>query len=148
MKTMDVTIISPVVCEAAHYEAVCRLLRQLTTRCIAFPVEDYQRLLESPCSKLFLLLCEGNVMGMLTVGMYASPTGTKAWIEDVVVDESLRGSGLGRRLVNRAIDYCREEGIDTVYLTSNPKRVAANALYQSVGFVRKETNMYKMDLKK
>ena len=87
-------------------------------------------------------------MGMLTVGMYASPTGTKAWIEDVVVDESLRGSGLGRRLVNRAIDYCREEGIDTVYLTSNPKRVAANALYQSVGFVRKETNMYKMDLKK
>ena len=65
-----------------------------------------------------------------------------------VVDEALRGSGLGRRLVEHAIGYCREEGIDTVYLTSNPKRVAANALYQSVGFVRKETNMYKMDLKK
>ena len=111
---MDVTIISPVVCEAAHYEAVCRLLRQLTTRCIAFPVEDYQRLLESPCSKLFLLLCEGNVMGMLTVGMYASPTGTKAWIEDVVVDELYRGRSLGRRLVAHAIDVAREQGIDTL----------------------------------
>ena len=148
MKTMDLTIVSPTAYEAAHCEAVCRLLGQLTTRSIAFTAVDYQWLLESPSSKLFLLLCEGCVMGMLTVGMYASPTGTKAWIEDVVVDESLRGSGLGRRLVNRAIDYCREEGIDTVYLTSNPKRVAANALYQSVGFVRKETNMYKMDLKK
>ena len=148
MKTMDLTIVSPADCEAAHYEAVCRLLGQLTTRSIAFTAEEYAHLLHSPSSKLFLLLCEGRVMGMLTVGMYASPTGTKAWIEDVVVDESLRGSGLGRRLVNRAIDYCREEGIDTVYLTSNSKRVAANALYQSVGFVRKETNMYKMDLKK
>ena len=121
---------------------------QLTARSIAFTAEDYRQLLESPSSKLFLLLGEGGVVGMLTVGMYASPTGTKAWIEDVVVDESLRGSGLGRRLVEHAIDYCREEGIDTVYLTSNPKRVAANALYQSVGFVRKETNMYKMELTK
>ena len=86
-------------------------------------------------------------MGMLTVGMYASPTGTKAWIEDVVVEAEQRGGGLGRALVEHAIGYCREVGIDTMYLTSNPKRVAANALYQSVGFGRKETNMYKMDLK-
>lgn len=148
MKTMDLTIVSPATCEVAHYEAVCRLMGQLTARSIAFTAEDYRQLLESPSSKLFLLLGEGGVVGMLTVGMYASPTGTKAWIEDVVVDESLRGSGLGRRLVEHAIDYCREEGIDTVYLTSNPKRVAANALYQSVGFVRKETNMYKMELTK
>ena len=148
MKTMNLTIVSPATCEVAHYEAVCRLMGQLTARSIAFTAEDYRQLLESPSSKLFLLLGEGGVVGMLTVGMYASPTGTKAWIEDVVVDESLRGSGLGRRLVEHAIDYCREEGIDTVYLTSNPKRVAANALYQSVGFVRKETNMYKMELTK
>ena len=148
MKTMDLTIVSPATCEVAHYEAVCRLMGQLTARSIAFTAEDYRQLLESPSSKLLLLLGEGGVVGMLTVGMYASPTGTKAWIEDVVVDESMRGSGLGRRLVEHAIDYCREEGIDTVYLTSNPKRVAANALYQSVGFVRKETNMYKMELTK
>ncbi len=85
--------------------------------------------------------------GMLTVGIYVSPTGSKAWIEDVVIDEALRGYGLGRVLVEHAIDFCKREGIDTVYLTSNPKRIAANGLYQSVGFERKETNMYKMNLK-
>ena len=142
----DIAIISPTAYEVGHYEAVCRLMGQLTTRSIVFTAEDYARMVQSPCSRLFLLLCEGRVGGMLTVGTYLSPTGSKAWIEDVVVDEALRGSGLGRVLVEHAIDYCREEGIGTVYLTSNPKRVAANALYRSVGFVRKETNMYKMEL--
>lgn len=139
-------IITPTTFDAAHYEAVCRLLGQLTTRSITFPPDDYARLVAAVSSKLFLILSDDAVVGMLTLGMYASPTGTKAWIEDVVVDEAQRGSGLGRVLVQHAIAYCKEEGIDTVYLTSNPKRVAANALYQSEGFVRKETNMYKMNL--
>ena len=143
---MDTRIISPEAFDAAHYEAVYRLMGQLTTRSIEFTEEDYKRLIGRADSRLFLLLVEGRVEGMLTVGSYASPTGTKAWIEDVVVDASLRGSGLGRRLVQHAIGFCKEEGISTVYLTSNPKRVAANALYQAVGFERKETNMYKMNL--
>ena len=145
---MNTDIFSPKTFDKAHYDAVCNLMCQLTTRSIVFSPEDYLQLLESSSSKLFLLLCEDSVVGMLTVGMYASPTGTKAWIEDVVVDESLRGSGLGRVLVEHALDFCKESGIDTVYLTSNPKRIAANGLYQSVGFVRKDTNMYKLDLNK
>ena len=83
---------------------------------------------------------------MLTVGVYLSPTGSKAWIEDVVVDDMFRGRGLGRKLVTHAIDYCKSQNINTLMLTSNPKRVAANALYQSLGFERKETNVYKMNL--
>ena len=145
---MDTVMISPETFETAHYEAVCRLMGQLTTRSVVLSEEGYGALVSSPSSRLFLLLRGDEVVGMLTVGMYASPTGTKAWIEDVVVDEALRGSGLGRVLVEHAIGFCKGRGIDTVYLTSNPKRVAANALYQSVGFVRKETNMYKMDLNK
>ena len=145
---MNATIIVPSTYEAIHHEAVCRLMRQLTTREVVFTLEDYTRLVTSSCSRLFLLLVEGNVVGMLTVGMYLSPTGSKAWIEDVVVDESQRGSGLGRMLVEHAIDFCKKEGVDTLYLTSNPNRIVANGLYQSVGFGRKETNMYKMDLKK
>lgn len=145
---MNATIIVPSTYEVTHYEAVCRLMRQLTAREVVFTTEDYARLVTSSGSRLFLLLVEGNVVGMLTVGMYLSPTGSKAWIEDVVVDESQRGSGLGRMLVEHAIDFCKKEGVDTLYLTSNPKRIVANGLYQSVGFGRKETNMYKMDLKK
>jgi GNAT superfamily N-acetyltransferase len=145
---MNATVIVPSTYEAIHYEAVCRLIRQLTAREVVFTPEDYRWLVTASCSRLFLLLVEGNVVGMLTIGMYLSPTGSKAWIEDVVVDESLRGCGMGRMLVEHAIDFCKKEGVDTVYLTSNPKRIAANGLYQSVGFGRKETNMYKMDLKK
>lgn len=145
---MNTTIISPTTYDVAHYDAVCHLLGQLTTRNVEFTPEDYRQLLASPCSRLFLMQCEDRVVGMLTVGVYGAPTGRKAWIEDVVVDEAYRGSGFGRMMVARAIDYCKGEGIDTVYLTSKPKRVAANALYQSMGFVRKETNMYKLELKR
>ena len=132
--------------EQCHYEAVVRLLGQLTTRSIIFTEDDYRRLLEAPHSHLFLLLDGDAVVGMLTVGVYLSPTGSKAWIEDVVVDAACRGRGLGRQLVSHAIDYCRQQGIDTLYLTSNPKRIAVNALYQALSFERKETNLYRMKL--
>ena len=145
---METTILLPTAFEAPHYEAVCRLMGQLTTRNITFTEEDYRSLVASPCSHLFLLEHEAKVVGMLTLGEYLSPTGSKAWIEDVVVDEACRGYGFGRMLVAHAIDYSKAKDIDTVYLTSNPIRVAANGLYQSIGFVRKETNMYKLELKK
>ena len=139
------TIITPTAFDARHYNAIVGLLGQLTTRTITFTEEDYRKQLASPASPLFLLLDNETVIGMLTIGVYVSPTGSKAWIEDVVVDNSRRGHGLGKRLVAHAINYCKGEGIGTLMLTSNPKRIAANALYQSLGFERKETNVYKMN---
>lgn len=132
--------------DQSHYEDVVRLLGQLTSRTISFSEADYRVLVASSNNPFFLLLDDGRVIGMLTVGVYLSPTGDKAWIEDVVVDKMFRGRGLGRKLVAHAIEYCKSQGINTLMLTSNPKRVAANALYQSLGFERKETNVYKMDL--
>lgn len=143
---MNTKVISPAVYEPFHYDAVCRLLGQLTTRKVELSSDTYRRLIASPSSRLFLLLNEDVVVGMLTLGLYLSPTGSKAWIEDVVVDEACRGSGFGRKLVAHAIDCCKTEKVDTVYLTSNPQRIAANALYQSIGFTRKETNMYRLEL--
>lgn len=140
------TIFSPTIYNQSHYEAVVRLLGQLTTRSISFSEADYRALIASSNNPLFLLEDDGGVIGMLTVGVYLSPTGSKAWIEDVVVDDMFRGRGLGRKLVAHAIDYCKSQNINTLMLTSNPKRVAANALYQSLGFERKETNVYKMNL--
>lgn len=144
---MDIKVISPANYDAKHYDAVCRLLRQLTTRDVVLTQDAYRQLIASSCSRILLLQHGEEVAGMLTIGTYLSPTGSKAWIEDVVVDENYRGSGLGRTLVAHAIEHCKADGIDTVYLTSNPKRVVANGLYQSMGFVRKETNMYKLELK-
>lgn len=147
MPTEEYAIIVPTTYEQEHYEAVIRLMAQLTTRDIVFTPEMYRELITSASNQLMLLqAAEGAVVGMLTLGIYGSPTGSKAWIEDVVVDESYRGRSLGRRLVAHAIDVAREKGIDTLMLTSNPKRIAANELYRSLGFEKKETNMYKMKL--
>lgn len=136
------TIIAPTSYEAAHYEAVLQLTKQLTARPITFTEAHYRHLLDAPDSHLFLLGSDQGIVGMLTVGIYHTPTGVKAWIEDVVVDTSCRGLGLGRMLVAHAIDYCRAQGISTLMLTSKPQRVAANALYRSLGFAQKETNVY------
>ena len=106
--------------------------------------EMFNELLASSNSHLFFLLKDGQIAGMLTVGIYYSPTGGKAWIEDVVVDESFRGQGLSKLLVAHAIEFTKAKQVPSLMLTSNPKRIASNKLYQGMGFGRKETNVYRM----
>ena len=91
---------------------------------------------------LFLLLYGSAIVGMLCVCVCACVTGRKAWIEDVVVDTEFRGKAFGKLLVNYAMDYVKSLGNVTVMLMSRPSRIAANALYRSVGFETKETNVY------
>ena len=130
-----------------YQEAMQRFLDQLTSSPMTLTEEMFNQLLASPNSHLFFLWKDGQIAGMLTVGIYYSPTGGKAWIEDVVVDESFRGQGLSKLLVAHAIDFTQSKQIPTLMLTSNPKRVAANKLYQVMGFERKETNVYRMKFK-
>lgn len=82
------------------------------------------------------------IVGVLTLIVYRVPTGIRARIEDVVVDESLRGKGIGEALTRFALNMAREAGADGVALTSNPRREAANRLYQRLGFRRWQTNLY------
>ncbi len=94
-----------------------------------------------------LLAIEGDVvLGSLTLAMFRIPTGLRAWIEDVVVDDAARGKGVGRLLNEHAIEVARAAGATTVDLTSRPTREAANRLYQRIGFVARETNVYRYDL--
>jgi GNAT superfamily N-acetyltransferase len=130
-----------------YQEAMQRFLDQLTSSPMTLTEEMFNQLLASPHSHLFFLWKDEQIAGMLTVGIYYSPTGGKAWIEDVVVDESFRGQGLSKLLVAHAIDFTQSKQIPTLMLTSNPKRVAANKLYQAMGFERKETNVYRMKFK-
>jgi ribosomal protein S18 acetylase RimI-like enzyme len=88
----------------------------------------------------------GEIVGSLTLAIFRIPTGLRAWIEDVVVDESARGRGVGESLNQHAIALARAAGARTVDLTSRPSREAANRLYQRIGFTERETNVYRFDL--
>ena len=127
-----------------YHEAMQRFLDQLTSHPMTLTEPMFRQLLESANSHLFFLMKDEQIAGMLTVGIYYSPTGGKAWIEDVVVDETFRGQGLSKLLVAHAIEFTKSKGIPSLMLTSNPKRIAANKLYQAMGFERKETNVYRM----
>ena len=135
--------------EATHYSEplraqLQRLLEQLTSAPIALSEERLRAVIDDPSSHLYLLEEGDAVVGMLTLGVYFSPTGSKAWIEDVVVDTSHRGRGYGRQLVAHAIEEAKRLGVEQLMLTSNPARVAANQLYQAMGFEPKATNCYRM----
>ena len=109
--------------------------------------ETLTALVASENSHLFLAYDETeNIMGMLTVGIYYSSTGKKAWIEDVVVDDTYRGQGIGEKLVQHAIEFVKIKDVNLLMLTSHPSRIAANKLYPRVGFSRRETNVYKMPI--
>lgn len=88
----------------------------------------------------------GEIIGSATLAIAYSPTGAHGWIEDVVVEEQTRGQGIGRALTQSLLEKARELKLHQVYLTSRPSRVAANKLYQSLGFVKRETNVYRFDL--
>lgn len=84
-----------------------------------------------------------KILGILTLVTFEIPTGIRAWIEDVVVDQAARGQGAGQALVEASLAKAEEVGAVTVDLTSRPSREAANRLYVRCGFVARETNIYR-----
>lgn len=124
--------------------AVARLVPQLSRSSPPPSRADLEALVASPATVLFAARnTDGPVIGILTLATFRIPTGMRAWIEDVVVDESARGTGAARALTEAALAVAEARGARTVELTSRPERQAANRLYQSMGFVSRETNVYR-----
>jgi ribosomal protein S18 acetylase RimI-like enzyme len=107
---------------------------------------ELAQLISSEASTMFVARVDGRIVGSLTLAMFRIPTGIRAWIEDVVVDDSARGHGVGEALNRAALDHAKANGAITVELTSRPSREAANRLYQRMGFVARETNVYRFTL--
>lgn len=126
-------------------DAVRRLLPQLSTSAATPSDELVRRIVESDSSRLLFAQDGATVVGMLTIVIFPIPSGVRAWIEDVVVDESGRGKGVGERLNRAAIELAKKEGARTVDLTSRPSREAANRLYRRIGFAPRETNIYRFE---
>ncbi len=85
---------------------------------------------------------DGKILGTLTFVLYRVASGIKGRIEDVIVDESARGQGVGEALVREGMRLANEAGVLMLELTSMPYRQSANRLYKRLGFVRKPTNVY------
>lgn len=139
----DVVITVADVVDDELVEAFERLIPQLSQSSPPPGVDHLRVLVEGADTVLFIARVDGAIVGSLTLAFYAIPTGLKAWIEDVVVDDAARGHGIGRLLNEAALAAAQERGAKDVSLTSRPSREAANRLYQRIGFEPRETNVYR-----
>jgi ribosomal protein S18 acetylase RimI-like enzyme len=129
------------------HEAFQRLVPQLTNNNPPPTLDELAALLRDASSTLLVARADdGVIVGALSLTVYRVPTGIRSIIEDVIVDISARGQGIGEELMLRAIEIAREKGAAGITLTSNPMRVAANKLYVRLGFQKRDTNAYQMKL--
>jgi ribosomal protein S18 acetylase RimI-like enzyme len=119
------------------------LLPQLSTSATSLTNADVEALVASPATIVFIARDEGRIVGSLTLVVFPIPTGLRAWIEDVVVDGSARGQGVGEALTTAAIEESRRRHVRSIDLTTRPTREAANRLYARLGFELRETNVYR-----
>jgi len=126
--------------------AVNELIPQLSQSASVMNEMQLRRLVESQATKLYFAQEGDLVLGMLSLVVFSIPTGTKAWVEDVVVAQVARGKGVGMALMNHALAVAKDAGAKSVDLTSRPSREAANKLYQKLGFTARETNVYRLTI--
>jgi ribosomal protein S18 acetylase RimI-like enzyme len=129
-------------------DALARLIPQLSKSNPPPTADELREIVANPNTFVFVARDGEQIVGSLTLATFRIPTGLRAWIEDVVVDESARGMkpGVGRLLNEAALAKAREIGCRTVDLTSRPSREAANALYVRLGFELRDSNLYRYDL--
>lgn len=142
---MDISLLAEVTDEVV--QAFARLLPQLSASA-ALPTRE--QLQEIADHESFFIARDpdqgGQIVGSLTLVTFRIPTGVRSWIEDVIVDTSMRGKGIGEALTRAALERAAELGAKTVDLTSRPSREAANRLYRRVGFEPRQTNLYRFNI--
>lgn len=128
--------------------AIARLVPQLSSSSPAPSEAELAEIVDSPATTLFVARDGpgGPVVGTLTLAIFRIPTGVRAWIEDVIVDTTVRGQGCGEALSRAALAAAAQAGARTVELTSRASRESANRLYQRLGFQARDTNVYRFSL--
>lgn len=146
---------APVVVEVATeatdelLDAVARLLPQVSSSSAAPGRDLLEQIVSAPGTSLLVARDPeraGAIVGSLALATYRTPSGLHAIVEDVVVDEASRGRGTGAALVQFAVELARTAGAKNVDLSSRPSRASANRLYQRLGFVQRQTNLYRLSL--
>lgn len=139
--TVQVEVLDKVTGEVV--EAFRRLIPQLSRSAGPPTQESLEAVAGCPANTVLLARSSGTITGTMTLVMFPIPTGVRAWIEDVVVDESARGQGVAEAMMRESLRIAREAGARTVDLTSRPDRAAAGRLYERLGFVIRESRLYR-----
>jgi ribosomal protein S18 acetylase RimI-like enzyme len=142
--TVQVEVLDKVTDELV--EAFARLLPQLSRSAPRLGPDELDAVVSNEANTVLVSRSGGTITGTLTLVMFPLPTGLRAWIEDVVVDEAARGQGTGEALTHEALRIAREAGARTVDLTSRPARAAAGRLYERLGFTIRESRLYRYPL--
>jgi len=122
-----------------------RLIPQLSRSNPPPSGDELRAIVDSSACHLLVATDDDEILGSLTLVVFPIPTAVRAWIEDVVVDDAARGRGVGAKLNLHAIELASELGAKTIDLTSRPSREAANRMYQRLGFIARETNVYRYE---
>jgi ribosomal protein S18 acetylase RimI-like enzyme len=146
---VDVEVVNEVTSDVI--EAFGRLLPQLSTKAAPLDADALSVIVSAPASTLLIARAGGQIVGTLTLVIFPIPTGIRAWVEDVVVDEAARGKEFGGKRVGEAltveaIRIARQAGARTVDLTTRPSRVAAGKLYERLGFEQRDSRVYRYAL--
>ncbi|MEY4747700.1 MAG: hypothetical protein RLZZ416_749 [Candidatus Parcubacteria bacterium] len=109
-------------------------------------LEDLSRIVSDGNTVAVIAESDTGIIGLGMLFIIQKLGRKLGFIEDVIVDASYRGQGLGTKILGRLIEAAREKGLRTIDLTSNPERGAANTLYGKLGFEKRETNVYRLKL--
>jgi ribosomal protein S18 acetylase RimI-like enzyme len=127
-------------------EAIGRLLRQVSSSAAPLTAEHALEVLRAPSTSVLVARLDGRLVGMALLLTLSTFAGGSGYIEEVVVDEAVRGQRVGKALIAALLSLAAEKGLRFVDLTSRPAREAANGPYQSLGFEQRQTNGYRHNL--
>lgn len=143
-----ITVESLKTCNFEVLDALNKLLSELDTDIPKLSEEYVRKILRSANTNIFVARNDsGLIIGMATLIVFKALSGRRATLEDIVVNKEYRGQGLGKKLLQTVMSFARKENISYIDLTSRPSRIAANNLYASSGFEKRDTNVYRFKIK-
>jgi ribosomal protein S18 acetylase RimI-like enzyme len=105
---------------------------------------DLREMVLSSGTTLLVARAEKKIVGMITLLVFRIPYVKKAYLDDLVIDETYRGHGIAKKLMHQALNLAKEKGASYIDLTARPRRAEGNSLYESLGFQKRETNVYRL----